>query len=251
MAIPGGQPDVGAGVVAYLRGIQAMHGADAIARYTTDHLRDHLDAEWSELVEVQAGQPVRVLASTDPVLTLELLATRQEAGDLPLPSASLHSHTTVVGDLMVDAPWPRFAELAAARTPLRSAVLPYVDIVGRGAAVLTVSDSKPHQFTLPRQQYAQVVAELAAMALSHQHQVAHLELGLEAGRRIGVAVGILTAPTPGRPRPAQDRLPAPEPHAEQHRRQNHPRRHRQPRPNSRTMTAPGPGRSPTRTKPTP
>ena len=191
MAMPRGEPDIGAGVVAYLRGIQAMHGAQAIARYTTEHLRDHLDAEWSELVEVQTRQPVRVLASTEPALTHELLAVRREADDLPLPSPSLHSHTAVVEDLAVDAPWPRFAELAAARTPLRSAVLPYVDIVGRGAAVLTVSDSRPHHFTLPRQQYARVVAELAAMALSHQHEVAHLELGLETGRRIGVAVGIL------------------------------------------------------------
>ncbi len=189
--MPRGRPDIGAGVVAYLRGTQTLHGAEAMARYTTDHLRDHLDAKWSEFVEVQTGQPVQVLASTDPALTSELLAVRQEADDLPLPSPSLHSHTVVVQDLTVDAPWPRFAKLAAARTPLRSAVLSYVDVAGRGAAVLTVSDSRPHHFTLQRQQYARVVAELAAMQLSHQHQVEHLELGIKAGQRIGVAVGIL------------------------------------------------------------
>ena len=89
--MPVSELDVGAGVVAYLRGAQGVHGVEAVARYTTDYLREHLDADWSELVEVQTGRPVRVLASTDPALTRELLATRLEADDLPLPSPSLHS----------------------------------------------------------------------------------------------------------------------------------------------------------------
>jgi len=51
-----------------------------------------------------------------------------------------------------------------------------------------------------------VVAELAAMQLSHQHQVAHLELALEAGRRIGVAVGILATRLQLQPAAALDLL---------------------------------------------
>jgi GAF domain-containing protein len=179
----------------YLEGVVALDGPERVARYTVDHVRDVTGAEWAEFVEVRESGPLAVLATGDPHLTGELLEARELAGAPPPPDEALPLRTVVISDLAADSPWQEFAAVAVARTPVRSAVLAYVKIPDRSAAVLPVYDPRIGFFDEQHQAYIRYVADLAGLALSRlaaAEQGKTLLAGMQSSRTIGTAVGILS-----------------------------------------------------------
>ncbi|MFP5282046.1 MAG: ANTAR domain-containing protein [Actinomycetes bacterium] len=186
-------------VASYLRGVATLEDPTRVIRYTVDHVRDVTGAEWAEFVETRAGR-MSVLVSTEPALTAELMRTRIETHEPPDPSDALASQTVLIQDLAVDSPWPAFGRLAAARTPVRSAVLPYVVVADRVSAVMPVFDRRIGHFTPERENYVRLVAALAALTLSRLaalDKAYHLAIGLETRQRVGVAIGILATKNSG------------------------------------------------------
>jgi hypothetical protein len=151
--------DVHAASVAFLKGSAALSTPAQVARYAVDHARDVLEVEWAELVQPDRRDGVTVLATADPDLTRTLVGLRTVTDDPPPPSEVLAGHSLVVDDLAARSPWPQFGPLAAAQTPVRSAVLSFVDVPGRGAAVLTAATSRTWWFTPHRHSHARLLGD--------------------------------------------------------------------------------------------
>lgn len=182
-------------VLGFLEGVGRLGRPRDVAAYAADHVREVTGARYAEVV-TSGGADLTVLHTSDPDLTRALNATRAETAGPPRPDAALAGSVVVVADLAEASPWDEFAALAVARTPVRSAVLPYLMTDGRTAAVMPVSDDRPGWFDLERQVYVRVVGGLTAQALrglADAESAEHLRRGLESRARVGTAVGVLVA----------------------------------------------------------
>lgn len=178
-----------------LEGVGRLAEPGRVAAYAIDHVRDVTGARFAEVVVARRAD-LAVLASSDADLTGELMRTRAEAEAPPTPQAGLAGSVVVVEDLATAAPWEEFAALAVERTPVRSAVLPYLLADARTAVVLPVADDRPGYFTAERETYVRLVSGLTASALrglADAESMASLGRGLEARTRVGTAVGVLVS----------------------------------------------------------
>lgn len=183
-------------VLGLLEGVGRLDRPGQVAAYAIDHLRDVTGARFAEVVSAERGRGLTVLGTSDASLTEELLRAREEAAAPPLPDVRLAGSVVVVGDLATASPWDTFAALAVERTPVRSAVLPYLVAGSRTAVVMPVSDDRPGYFTAERQTYVRVVTALTAQALrglADAESMADLTHGLETRARVGTAVGVLVS----------------------------------------------------------
>ena len=111
-----------------------------------------------------------------------------------MPSPVLGLDGIVIDDLDTDTSWPAFSALARARTPVRSAVLQFLVVGGRYAAVLPVYHDEPRFFTPARQQAISTLASVAGIALAGlaaAEEAHQLSSALSSNRLIGTAVGIV------------------------------------------------------------
>ena len=151
-------------------------------------------ARWAELLTRKGSDDITVLAATDIELTRRLRQASRDAGESPqLPGVAPVCDALVIDDLATDERWPVMGPLIAERTPVRSAVLQFVTVLGRFAAVMPVYDERPGYFTADLQQRIGVIATLAAPVLAElvaAEQVSHLQVALKSNRVIGAAVGM-------------------------------------------------------------
>lgn len=168
--------------------------ADAATR-TVKHAVDLTGARWAELVEPRDDRTIRILASTDIEVSRTMMRSGRESPDRPeLPSLRPVADQLVIDDLRTDNRWPAFAALATSRVPVRSAVLQFIVVEGRYAAVLPVYDDRPGYFTPSRQHSVQILGAVAGVALAGlaaANKVRELGVALETNRTIATAVGIL------------------------------------------------------------
>lgn len=154
-------------------------------------------ARWAEIVVPRADGRLEVVASRDALLTRELMrAVRDSRQGPPTPSSRLGVDRIVIDDLATDAAWPDFSALAVARTPVRSAVLQFLVVGGRYAAVLPVYHDEPGFFTEARQRSIATVASVAGVTLAGlaaAEEARQLSSALESNRLIATAVGITMA----------------------------------------------------------
>jgi GAF domain-containing protein len=102
----------------------------------------------------------------------------------------------VIDDLATDQRWPELAALVREHVPVRSAVLQFIVVEGRYAAVMPVYDDRLSYFTAMHQHALQTLAEIAGFALAGlaaARQVEQLTSALESNRTISRAVGIVMA----------------------------------------------------------
>lgn len=183
-------------VAGFLEAVTRLDRADRVAAYAVGHVRDVTGARFAEVVAADRRPALQVLASSHPLLTRELMRSREEAGDPPRPDAGLAGSVVLVDDLRTASPWDRFAALAVERTPVRSAVLPYL-MAGTGTGVVVpVFDDRPAYFTPERQAYVRLVGGLTASVLrglADAESMANLTRGLRSRARVGIAVGVLVS----------------------------------------------------------
>ncbi len=143
-------------------------------------------------VSVLRGKQAHLLAASDQTGS-RLEQLQAELGDGPGVAAARLDEDVIVQDLGRDARWPKFAELAARATDVRS-VLAF-RLAGAHPSVLTFygeaagfTDEAVHTATIFAAQAATLVALLAA-----EDHSANLETALQSSREIGMALGILMA----------------------------------------------------------
>jgi len=180
----------------YLADLQTMTSPREVADFTVDHVRASTGARWAEVVQTNpANGALITLAAADGELTDELQHCRAVADEPPAPGNPSLAPTIVLDDLAVASPWPRFAALATARTPVRSAVLTYVAAYDT-AVVVPVYDDRPRFFTAERRQYAALVAQLAGLVLTRlamTETVGHLRVAIASRDHVATAIAMLCA----------------------------------------------------------
>lgn len=168
--------------------------ADAASR-TIKHAVDLTGARWADLVEPRDSCTMRILAATDIEVAREMLRSRRDSLDGPeLPGLRPAADQLVIEDLRTDSRWPAFAALACSRVPVRSAVLQFIVVEGRYAAVMPVYDDRPGYFTPVRQRSVEVLGAVAGVALaglSIESAARDLKVALDTNRAIATAAGIL------------------------------------------------------------
>ena len=151
-------------------------------------------ARWAELV-TNAHHNLTVLASVDKDLTRELMRAVQDSGQGPPPPSRRPSvNQIVIDDLPADRQWPAFSALAGRRTAVRSAVLQFVTVGDRYAAVMPVYHDKPHFFTPERSRAVSLLGSVAGLALAGlaaAEEAEQLRSAVATNRVISAAVGIL------------------------------------------------------------
>lgn len=180
----------------FLEAVCRLRDPARVAAYAIGHVREVTGARFAEVVAADHRRALQVLGTSDASLTRELLRTREEVGDPPRPDPRLAGSVVVVHDLASSSPWDRFARLAVERTPVRSAVLPYLMVGAGTGVVLPVFDDRPAYFTPERQAYVRLVSGLTAQALrglADAEAITHLTQGLRSRAEVGVAVGILVS----------------------------------------------------------
>lgn len=152
-------------------------------------------ARWAEVVARRGLDGLEVIMSTDPTLTDTLVQARRRTGEGPAdPGQPTATGTVVIDDLASDGRWPAFAAAVTSETPVRSAILQYLIVGDRYAAVLPVYDDRPGFFGPDRQRRMQTLGVLASGALAGlaaYEQADQLSAALESNRDIATALGIL------------------------------------------------------------
>jgi hypothetical protein len=182
-------------VLGFLDGLGRLGRPSDVAAYAADHVREATGARFAEVV-TSAGGAMTVLHTSDAGLTAALMRAREETAGPATPAPGLAGAVVVVDDLAEASPWDAFAALAVERTPVRSAVLPYLMTDARTAVVVPVSDDRPGWFTPQRQVEVRLVSGLTAQTLrglADAESAAHLRRGLDSRARVGTAVGVLVA----------------------------------------------------------
>jgi GAF domain-containing protein len=167
------------------------------ANRTIKHALHLTGARWADILEPRAPDALHILATTDSELTLEML----RLGQLSQRRSELLAHRPaadqiVVDDLLTDQRWPELAALVRDHVPVRSAVLQFIVVEGRYAAVMPVYDDRPSYFTGTHQRALHTLAEIAGVALAGlaaARQVDQLTSALQSNRTISTAVGIVMA----------------------------------------------------------
>jgi GAF domain-containing protein len=180
-----------------VRDIGGAADVEDAANRTIKHALHLTGARWADILEPRGQDAVHVLASTDSELTLEMLrlaelsqARSELSADRPA------ADQIVVDDLLTDERWPQLAALVRDHVPVRSAVLQFIVVEGRYAAVMPVYDDRPGYFTRKHQRALHTLAEIAGVALAGlaaTRQVEQLTSALQSNRTISTAVGIVMA----------------------------------------------------------
>lgn len=180
--------------ITYLSELQTMTTPQEVAEYSVDHLLAMTVARWAEVVQTNPTTgALTTLAAADAELAEELQQCRIATGEPPAPDAPGLPTTIVFDDLEVSSPWPDFAEIAVARTPVRSAVLTYTP-VHNTAIVVPVYDDRIGYFTTERRQYADLVARLVGLVLTRlamEKVLKQLSAAMRSRQHVGNAVGVL------------------------------------------------------------
>lgn len=167
------------------------------ANRTIKHALDLTGARWAEILEPLGQHAPRVLATTDSELTLEMLRLGELSSERPeLPGQRPAADQIVIDDLSTDERWPELAALVRDHVPVRSAVLQFIVVEGRYAAVMPVYDDRLRYFTQTHQRALHALAEIAGFALAGlaaTRQVEQLTRALQSNRAISTAVGIVMA----------------------------------------------------------
>jgi GAF domain-containing protein len=180
-----------------VRDIGGAADVEDAANRTIKHALHLTGARWADILEPRGQDALDVLATTDPELTLEMLRLAEFSQRRPeLLAHRPAADQIVVDDLSTDQRWPELAALVRDHVPVRSAVLQFIVVEGRYAAVMPVYDDRPGFFTVMHQRALHTLAEIAGFALAGlaaARQVEQLTSALESNRTISRAVGIVMA----------------------------------------------------------
>ena len=167
------------------------------ANRTIKHALDLTGARWAAILERRSPDVLGVLATTDSELTLEMLRLGElSSRRLEWPVQRPAADQILIDDLSTDERWPGLAALVRDRVPVRSAVLQFIVVEGRYAAVMPVYDHRLRYFTKTHQRALHALAGIAGFALAElaaTRQVEQLTFALESNRTIATAVGIVMA----------------------------------------------------------
>lgn len=180
-----------------VRDIGGAADVEDAANRTIKHALHLTGARWADLLEPRGEDALHVLATTDPELTVKMLQLAELSQRRPeLLAHRPAADQIVVDDLATDQRWPELAALVRDHLPVRSAVLQFIVVEGRYAAVMPVYDDRLSYFTGMQQHALHTLAEIAGVALAGlaaARQVEQLTSALESNRAISRAVGIVMA----------------------------------------------------------
>src|SRR5918993_295275 len=167
------------------------------ANRTIKYALDLTGARWAEILEPRSSDVLGVLATTDSELTLDMLRLGELSSRRPeWPVQRPAADQILIDDLSTDERWPELAALVRDRVPVRSAVLQFIVVEGRYAAVMPVYDHRLRYFTETHQRALHALAGIAGFAiagLAATRQVEQLTFALQSNRTIATAVGIVMA----------------------------------------------------------
>lgn len=151
----------------------------------------HVDGcGWASITAVRGGQGKSVAISDEVAQQVDELQYR--LGEGPCMAAAENASDYLLFDIADEPRWPRFAEAAAAQTPVRS-VLAFQLTAGRAVALNLYADH-PGAFSSDAIDTATIFAAHASSLIAlheAEDQAMNLEAALESSRGIGVALGVL------------------------------------------------------------
>src|SRR5215203_559540 len=180
-----------------VRDIGGATDVEDAANRTIKHALHLTGARWADVLEPRGQDALHILATTDREFTLEML--RMAEPSRQRPELLAHRPATdqiIIDDLSTDQRWPELAARVQEHVPVRSAVLQFIVVEGRYAAVMPVYDDRLSYFTAIHQHALRTLAEIAGIALAGlaaARQVEQLTSALESNRTISRAVGIVMA----------------------------------------------------------
>jgi hypothetical protein len=147
-------------------------------------------ARWASLSERNSHGVMRTRAATSDSarLTDEL---QYRLGEGPVVHALASHRPVIVKDLAADHRWPRFSELAVARTPVRATLS--FPLRGLRVAETALNLYADHDFDAGQDfgALAALSTNTVLVGLAQRERATNLHRALMSNRRIGVAVGIL------------------------------------------------------------
>jgi hypothetical protein len=151
----------------------------------------HVDGcGWASITAVRGGQG-RSLAVSDQVAR-QVDELQYQFGEGPCMAAAENNSDYLLFDIADEPRWPRFAEAAAAQSPVRS-VLAFQLAAGRAVALNLYAD-RPGAFGAEAVDTATIFAAHASSLVAlheAEDQATNLEAALESSRAIGMALGVL------------------------------------------------------------
>ncbi|TSD96640.1 GAF and ANTAR domain-containing protein [Skermania sp. ID1734] len=142
----------------------------------------------------QHGQHVTVAASDDVAQRVDDL--ERAVGEGPCVEAIDGEAAQVESDLTGQSQWPALAKATIRTTPVRGAIAFRLRAGERKVGALNLFSDTPGAFNTDAAEQASILASFAAVAVAsvtQEHEVITLRRGLEHGREIGKAVGLLMA----------------------------------------------------------
>jgi transcriptional regulator with GAF, ATPase, and Fis domain len=180
-----------------VRDIGGATDVEDAANRTIKHALHLTGARWADVLEPRGQDALHVLGTTDCELALEMLRMAELGRQRPeLLAHRPAADQIVIDDLATDQRWPELAALVREHVPVRSAVLQFIVVEGRYAALMPVYDDRLSYFTAMHQHALQTLAEIAGFALAGlaaARQVEQLTSALESNRTISRAVGNVMA----------------------------------------------------------
>jgi GAF domain-containing protein len=154
-----------------------------------------IECPWSQVLQLTRQGTLTCRQPSDPTLAAALRISSEEHEGV-VSEAVTGGGTIVVEDFESDDRWTDYRRRILAETPIRSALVYVLRIGQEDLGALAMYSPEVGYFTSARQETAAVLADLAAVALSHASaadRANNLEIALSTNRRIGMAVGVLMA----------------------------------------------------------
>lgn len=145
------------------------------------------------ITTMRAGERPVTEAATDDVARL-IDELEWETGEGPCLDAILSNRFEWDPDIEGESAWPRLAEQALSRTPVRGMIGYRIMVEDRKVGALNLLSDTPGGFTEEAADMGAIVASFASVAITsanHQEAARTLRAGLESNREIGKAVGLL------------------------------------------------------------
>jgi hypothetical protein len=178
----------------------AFLGADAISAldaqrlvdYAAEHVPHAIDAA---LTLVRAEQRPQTLAATGE-LAMVVDSIQYDTGQGPCLEALAKDDLTRSNDLVAEQRWPKFCAQVVEETPVRSMFGVRLMLAGSDRGALNFYATDMNAFTDLDLGIGAVLSTLSSLTLLNsveRQRAGNLEIALNSGRQIGMAMGILMA----------------------------------------------------------
>lgn len=175
--------------------LAAQADAHAVSDRIVHVTESVIGCPWSQVLQLTKQGTLTCREPIDPTIAAALRISSEEREGV-VSEAVTGGGTILVDDFETDDRWPDYRRRILAETQIRSALVYVLRIGDQDLGAIAMYSPEAGYFNTARQEAATVLADHAAVALSHASaadRANNLEIALSTNRRIGIAVGVLMA----------------------------------------------------------